>query len=71
LVDFPTREKFDAMFERKNMDRDKYWIVVNLRAEGKTLKEIADQLNLTKERVRQIEAKFCKKVAFSLKLGLL
>lgn len=67
LVDFPSRETFDELFKRNNeLLRDKYWDVLNKRAKGYTLTAIGKEYSLTRERIRQIEARFLTKVASSL-----
>lgn len=64
LVDFPTREWFDSAYKRnKPEDRDKYWNILVKRSQGATLDESGYQYALTRERIRQIEAKFIRKVA--------
>jgi hypothetical protein len=60
MVDFPTREEFHLMYakhksqELKNM----YWSVLCYRAEGWTLARAGKVYGITRERVRQIEARF-------------
>jgi len=67
LVDFPTREQFDELYKRNNkILRDKYWGVLKMRSEGHTLLAVGGVHTLTRERIRQIEAKFLRKVAISL-----
>jgi len=67
FVDFPTREQFDEMFKRNNITlRDKYWNVLKMRSQGHTLLEVGGAYTLTRERIRQIEARFLRKVAVSL-----
>ena len=67
LVDFPTREQFDELYKRNNkILRDKYWGVLKMRSEGHTLLAVGGVHTLTRERIRQIEAKFLRKVAVSL-----
>ncbi len=62
LVDFPSREEFDKLYAKKlrgdNLDR--YWTILNLRIKGASLTEIGLQYGVTKERVRQIEARFIR-----------
>jgi len=71
LVDFPARETFDEMYYRiKAERRDIYWKILVMRNSGHTLQSVADAYNLTKERIRQIEAKFLRKVKVSLAAGL-
>jgi DNA-directed RNA polymerase sigma subunit (sigma70/sigma32) len=67
LVPFPTKKEFDEMFKRNNKDlRDKYWNVLKMRSKGHTLQSIGSEYTLTRERIRQIEAKFLRKVSTSL-----
>ena len=67
FVDFPTREQFDLMFKSNNKTlRDKYWGVLTMRSQGHTLIAVGEAYTLTRERIRQIEARFLRKVAVSL-----
>lgn len=62
LVAFPSREVFESLY-RKSVgasQRDKYWEVLTKRAAGATLDDAGRSYGLTKERVRQIEAKFLR-----------
>jgi len=65
LVDFPTREVFDAMYNRQVTDdsKDKYWDILTARARGATLIEAGKPHSISRERVRQIEAKFMRLVS--------
>lgn len=61
IVDFPSREEFDTLLRRINPDnRDKYWAILKKRADGATLSEAGQLYGLSKERVRQMEAKFLR-----------
>ena len=61
IVDFPSREEFDTLLRRINPDnRDKYWAILKKRADGATLSQAGQDYGLTKERVRQMEAKFLR-----------
>jgi len=64
LVDFPTREEFEVMYARHKDQalRDRYWDILQHRSQGKTLEESGKPFGITRERVRQIEAKFQRKV---------
>lgn len=64
LVDFPTREEFDVMYARHKDQalKDKYWDILQHRSQGKTLEQSGKPFGITRERVRQIEAKFQRKV---------
>ena len=72
LVDFPTREQFDKMYKSNNKNlRDKYWNVLKMRSQGHTLLDTGSVCTLTRERIRQIEARFLRKVVVSLETGML
>lgn len=43
--------------------KDKYWVVLEMRAEGETLENIGVLIGTTRERVRQVEQKFTKRFA--------
>jgi len=60
LVDFPTREEFDALYSKHKSQelKDRYWVILNLRVQGKTLTSAGNVFGLTRERTRQIEARF-------------
>jgi hypothetical protein len=64
LVDFPTREEFEVMYARHKDQalRDRYWDILQHRSQGKTLEQSGKPFGITRERVRQIEAKFQRKV---------
>jgi hypothetical protein len=67
LVSFPTRDEFDVLYSRhKSTDlKDRYWQMLNHRSQGHTLAECGKLFGITRERVRQIEARFQRKVAIS------
>lgn len=60
LVAFPTREEFDAMYakHKSSMLKDRYWGILTYRSQGHSLRECGNLFGLTRERVRQIEARF-------------
>jgi hypothetical protein len=62
LVDFPTREVFDSLYGNrvKGENRERYFAMLRSRANGSTLIEAGKPYGLTRERVRQIEAKFLR-----------
>jgi hypothetical protein len=61
LVDLPNRELFDSLFKYLRPDgKDKYWDILTERLSGKTLTEVASSRGVTKERVRQIEARILR-----------
>jgi len=64
LVDFPTRKQFDGFYgERvKAESRDKYWAILRARVKGDTFAQVAKDFGVSRERVRQIEARFLRKV---------
>jgi hypothetical protein len=67
LVSFPTREEFDILYSRqKSTDlKDRYWQMLNHRSQGYTLAECGKLFGITRERVRQIEARFQRLVGNS------
>jgi hypothetical protein len=62
MVPFPNRGEFDALWGNrvKCESKERYWNVLNKRAEGETLIESGRRFSLSRERVRQIEAKFLR-----------
>ena len=61
LIDFPDRKLFDNLFAKVHGDnREKYWNILRNRSLGLTLVEAGKPYALTRERVRQIEAKFIR-----------
>lgn len=61
LVDFPTKEVFAELFYRSpEMNRSIYWQMMKYRSEGLTLADSGKPFGYTRERVRQIEAKFLR-----------
>ena len=74
LVEFPNRKIFNDLFTRSPAsNRDQYWQILNHRAKGFTLAESGRPFGYSRERVRQIEAKFLRGMtkAFSSKTDLL
>lgn len=74
LVDFPAREVFDTFFARSPaQNRDHYWVILNARSKGNTLAHSGKPFGYSRERVRQIEAKFLRKMRqeFSSKIDSL
>ncbi len=67
LVSFPTREEFDVLYSKHKSTelKDRYWQMLNHRSQGYTLAECGKLFGLSRERVRQIEARFQRKVAIS------
>lgn len=61
FIDWPTREEFDAMYATSTPEtREKYWGILQARSQGFLLKQAGDSFGVTRERVRQIEAKFLR-----------
>jgi hypothetical protein len=59
LVEWPTRKTFDAMWGKSPLELvERYWVILKARSGGSTLAEAGGPFNLTRERVRQIEARF-------------
>jgi len=59
LVDWPTIETFREMWKRTPPDLvERYWRILCSRRDGAKLSEAGAVFGLTKERVRQIEARF-------------
>ena len=62
LVPFPSKTTFLDLYERR-ISKDKlfmYWEILVARSKGATLDDAGRPYELTKERVRQIEAKFLR-----------
>ena len=63
LVSFPSKEVFDSLYPRNTQEQiDRYWEILNRRKDGSSLEESGSIYALSRERVRQIEAKFCRLV---------
>jgi len=63
LIDFPTREKFDLIFKNSSAEhKDKYWEIIQGRSNGHALAFLAKSYSLSRERIRQIEAKFIRRM---------
>jgi DNA-directed RNA polymerase, sigma subunit (sigma70/sigma32) len=65
LIPFPDREAFIATYKDQHQHTsdesiERYFQMAKLRSEGSTLTEIANTFGVTKERARQIEAKFLR-----------
>jgi DNA-directed RNA polymerase sigma subunit (sigma70/sigma32) len=67
LLDFPTREEFNALYAKHKSIalKDQYWQILNHRSQGHTLAESGQPFGITRERVRQIEARFQRLVGES------
>ena len=64
LVDFPTKEVFQDLYKKYHRPDiiDRHYAIVKMRSEGYTLKRCGEEFGITKERVRQVEAKFLRKM---------
>ncbi len=62
LVDFPSRDDFAALYGKrvKGENVERYFQMMTARAKGDSLAAIARAQGVTRERVRQIEAKFLR-----------
>lgn len=67
LIDFPDRGTFDSLYPKytKARSRDRYWEVLNRRIAGETLVEAGKPLGITRQGVRNIEAKFLRLISES------
>ena len=64
LIDFPTREVFSEIYKKGYSQPaiNKNYDILVMRAAGHTLLECGKFYGVTKQRVRQIEAKFLRKM---------
>jgi len=62
LIDFPSEEEFISLYTyHTRMElRRKFYGILGRRVRGETLSEAGKPFGVTKERVRQIEAKFLR-----------
>lgn len=60
LLEFPTWEEFKLMYAKHKSPElvGKYWNILRARVHGKTLEQAGKTYGITRERVRQIEARF-------------
>jgi hypothetical protein len=60
LLEFPTWEEFKQMYSKHKSEelKGKYWNILRARVHGKTLEQAGKSYGITRERVRQIEARF-------------
>jgi hypothetical protein len=65
LIDFPSRKEFDSLYGNRVTEsgRERNWDVLTNRSKGATLLQAGAPYSLTRERVRQIEAKFMRILA--------
>jgi DNA-directed RNA polymerase sigma subunit (sigma70/sigma32) len=67
LVRWPTREAFDDMFKR-SPKRDQIWEMLRARSDGATLEEVGGRFGVSRERVRELEARFQRLMRESLQV---
>jgi hypothetical protein len=60
LIDFPSEEEFKKVYKGHSNNAEMYWDIVNRLSSGMTMVEAGKPYALTRERVRQIEAKFVR-----------
>ena len=62
LVDPLDRRLFDSLFYRgvPAARKDVYWRVLHARLDGKTMREVGETHGISRERVRQMEAKMLR-----------
>lgn len=58
LIAFPSKEEFQKIYQGHTYNIEMYWDIVNRLSIGMTMVEAGKPYALTRERVRQIEAKF-------------
>jgi len=59
LIDWPTKEQFWGLWGKTpEVCIDQYWTILKARSEGFSLQKAATPFKLSRERVRQIEARF-------------
>ena len=65
LVDPPDRELLDRLMGNRipPARKDIYWQALQARLGGKTMQEVASQLGVTRERVRQMEGKMLRRLS--------
>lgn len=60
LIDFPNKEVFKKTYKGHKKNIEMYWDILNRLSSGMTMVEAGQPYALTRERVRQIEAKFVR-----------
>ena len=65
LVDFPTKEVFNSLFGKRVTAEhlERYYLIMQGRLSGLTLKQLAITNGISVERIRQLEAKFLRVLA--------
>lgn len=64
LVDFPSKEVFDELYKKTHTQHqiDRMYGILQKRLAGHTLSDCGKEYDISKERVRAIEAKFLRKM---------
>ena len=60
LIDFPSKEDFVKVYKGHASNIEMYWDIVSRLSSGMTMVEAGKPYALSRERVRQIEAKFVR-----------
>jgi hypothetical protein len=60
LIDFPSKEEFKKVYKGHASNTEMYWDIVNRLSSGMTMVEAGKPYALTRERIRQIEARFIR-----------
>ena len=60
LIDFPSMEVFKTTYKGHTRNIEMYWDILNRLSSGMTMEQAGQPYALTRERVRQIEAKFVR-----------
>lgn len=61
-VPFPSQELYHSIHGARAEKTDRDWQILRARAENRTLNEISQHFGVSRERVRQIEAKFARQL---------
>lgn len=62
MVNFPSNEVFKSIYKGHKRNIDMYWDILNSLKDGSTMADAGKPHSLTRERVRQIEARFIRAV---------
>jgi hypothetical protein len=62
LIDFPSMEVFKKTYKGHTRNIEMYWDILNRLSSGMTMVEAGQPYALTRERVRQIEARFVRRL---------
>ena len=60
LIDFPSKQEFKKIYKGHASNTEMYWDIVNRLSSGMTMVEAGKPYALTRERIRQIEARFIR-----------